>query len=269
MPVLTLTSDFGTKDPDLAVLKAQIFQAFPDLTVIDITHDLTPFDLEEAYYVLKNSLFNFPKGSIHMVAIDSESFSKNRPLLIKTNQYIFVGNDNGVVPAILEEQEFEAYYLDAVPFEAFMKVHLEALIHIEEEAFPTLMTSPAENLKKLKLPEPELGYEKNKVKYIIPKVIYTDRYGNAVFNLKKRDFEKWQENRKVTIKTSIDYITYISQGYNDLKKGSYGYRRGEYGARFNAFGYFEIFVNGGNDKHGGANILLGLKKNDRVHITFD
>ena len=269
MPVLTLTSDFGTKDPDLAVIKAQILQALPELTLVDISHDLTPFDLEEAFYVLKNSLFNYPKGSIHMLAIDSESYSKNRPILIKTNRYTFVGNDNGVLPAILEEEEYQAYYLDAVPFDSFMKVHLEALVHMEEEAFPTLMTTPADDLKKLKLPEPELGYEENRVKYIIPQVIYIDRYGNSIFNLKKKDFEQWRENRKLNIKTPVDNITYLSQGYNDLKKSSHGNRRGQYGARFNAFGYFEIFVNGGNDKTGGTNMLLGLKKNDRVLITFE
>jgi S-adenosylmethionine hydrolase len=269
MSVLTLTSDFGTKDPDLAVMKAQIMEAFPDLTIVDITHDITPFDMEEAYYILKNSLFAFPKGSIHFVALDTETFSKNRPVLVQDKDYILVGNDNGILPAILDEREYRAFYLDAVPFESFMKVHLEALIHLSQEAFPTLMTSPAEDLKKMKLPEPELGYEGNKVKYIRPKVLYIDHYGNAVFNLTKKEFEKWREGRRVEIKTHHLPITYMSQGYNDLRTSSFGTKRGGYGARFNSFDYLELFVNGSTRQTGGANTLLGFSKNDTVHIVFE
>ncbi len=269
MPVLTLTSDFGTKDPDLAVLKAQIMQAFPSYQLVDISHQITPFDLEEAYYILKNSLFKFPEGSVHLIALDSENFSKNPPLLIRDQKYTYLTNDNGVLPAILKDIEYKAFVLDAIPFESFMKVHLEALKHLEEDAFPTLMTMPATGLKQLKLPEPELGYEGKKVKYIRPKVFYIDHYGNAVFNLTKDDFETWREGRKVEIKTVHFPIKYLSQGYNDIKTGSFGSKRGEYGARFNAFGYFEIFVNGSNKKTGGANTLLGFSKNETVHIVFE
>ncbi len=269
MPVLTLTSDFGSKDPDLAVLKAQIMQAFPDFRIVDISHDITPFDLEEAFYILKNSLFRFPKGTIHLLALDTETYSKNRPVLIQDEHYTYVGNDNGILPALLEGQEYQAYYLDAVPYDSFMQVHLEALGHIQEQAFPTLMTSPAENLKKMKLPEPELGYDGNKVRYIRPKVIYIDHYGNAVFNLKKKDFEQWRNGRKTLVNTLHFPIKYISKGYNDLKTTSLGGRRGEFGARFNHFGFFEIFVNGSNHKTGGANRLLGFSKNDLVHIVFE
>ncbi len=269
MPVLTLTSDFGTKDPDLAILKAQIMQALPHVSLIDISHDITPFDKEEAFYILKNSLFKFPKNTIHFIAIDSEAFSKNRPILIKNNGYIFVGNDNGIIPALLEGEEYHAFYLDAVPYESFMKVHLEALVHITEDAFPTLMTIPAKELKKIKLPEPEVGYEGNTVKYLLPKVFYIDHYGNAIFNLKKEDFELWRKGRKVVIKTVDTPITYISKGYNDIKTSSFGTIRGEYGARFNSFGYFEIFINGSNYSTGGPNTLLGFSKNETVLIMFE
>ncbi len=269
MPVLTLTSDFGTKDPDLAVLKAQIMQAFPKLQIVDVSHDITPFDYEEALYILKNSLFHFPENSVHLIALDTETFSKNRPVLIQSDSSVFLGNDNGIIPALLENREYQAYYLDIIPYESFMKVHLEALKHIHEEAFPTLMTHPAKDLKKIKLPEPEIGYEGNTVKYIRPQVIYIDHYGNAVFNLKKKDFEQWRENRKTLVKTLHFPINYISDGYNDLRTTSLGGRRGEFGARFNQYGYFEIFVNGSNYQTGGANRLLGFSKNDVIHIVFE
>jgi len=269
MPVLTLTSDFGQKDPDLAILKAQIIQAIPDITIIDISHDITPFDLEEALYILKNTLFEFPKGSIHFIAVNSETFSNNRPVLVKDKKYTFVGNDTGIIPALLEDENYQAFYLDAVPYDSFMKVHLEALVHISEEAFPTLMTNPANDLKKIKLPEPIIGYEGNSIKYIRPKVIYVDHFGNAIFNLKKIDFEKWRQGRKTIIKTVNSPIQYLSQGYNDIKTSSFGSKSGGYGARFNSFGYFEIFVNGSNQKSGGANTLLGLSKNETIHILFE
>ncbi len=269
MTIVTLTSDFGTKDPDLAVVKSDILSQLQDIQLVDITHDLTPFDKEEAVYILKNSLLNFPDGTIHLIAFHSESFINNKPILIKTDKHFFLCNDNGVVPTILEGIDYVAYYLDLVDFESFMRVHIESLVNIRNDAFPTLFTKKATNLKKLSLPKPILEYEDNIVKTITTKVIYVDNYGNAVFNLSKDYFEELAQGRKIITKLRFDEIKGLKKGYNNFVNAKFGVFAGQYAARFNAYNHFEVFVNSSNDESGGANTLLGLKKGESVRIIFE
>jgi len=72
MPLLTLTTDLGTKDHYLASLKAAIYNQDKDLNVIDITHDIRKFNILEGALILKNCFKNFPLNTIHLIGIDDE-----------------------------------------------------------------------------------------------------------------------------------------------------------------------------------------------------
>ncbi len=269
MPIVTLTSDFGSKDPDLAVLKSGLLKYIPAINLIDITHDIVPFDKEEAIYILKNSLLDFPEKTIHIIALESEVFSGNKPVLIQTDKHYFLTNNNGIVPTILDEIDYNAYYLDAVDFESFMRVHIEALVNINEDAFPTLFTEKATDLKKLNLVKPVIDYKNDIVQSVTVRVIYTDHYGNSVFNLTKDEFEEMAKGRDFKIRLRFGDIITLRKGYNDFVNAKFSVLEGNIGARFNHFNHFEIFVNGSNHRTGGANTLLGLKKGENLRIIFE
>ena len=72
MPLITLTTDLGTKDSYLASVKGSIHNQLQDIEIIDITNDVSPFNIHEAAFVLKNCYKDFPKNTIHIVSVDDE-----------------------------------------------------------------------------------------------------------------------------------------------------------------------------------------------------
>jgi len=269
MPIITLSTDFGNKDPDAAFLKTRILHEIADAHIVDVTHQLKPFDVEEAVYILKNSLTYFPKGSIHLIAFDSEVTARNKAIVVQSEKYFFLTNDNGIIPEILEGELYKAFDISAPVYERFMLYHIEAIKKITQDAFPTLFSKELHELKRYNFAKPVLKYEGNLVKYIFPRVIYVDNYGNAVFNLKREEFEAYRQNRKFSIHTDFDLITKMSKGYHDLTSNDPGGIYGQAGVGFNTFGYLEIFMNSSNYDRGGANNLLGLSKNSQIKISFD
>ena len=82
MPIITLTTDFGTKDHFVGAVKGSIYGELDEVRVVDISHDITPFNITETAYILKNAYKNFPAGTIHIVGVDSEISLENKPLAI-------------------------------------------------------------------------------------------------------------------------------------------------------------------------------------------
>ncbi len=271
MPIITLTTDFGYKDPDSGYFKSRILQAIPDAQIIDISHNLMPFDPQEAVYILQNSLLDFPKNTIHIIGFDSESHASQQPILIVANEQYYLGNDNGIIPTVLADTQAHYYRLSASNNMAFMQEHIQAAQQLAEGKRPEEIGRNVTELKNIMLPKPLLKHDDKtgSVSLIAPQVIYNDRYGNAVFNLKKEDFEIWQKGRKYKIKIGHNEIDRLVDNYHDaLKHNDTLTVAGQIFAHFNRFGYFEIFIYQSNELTGGANTLLGLQKNQSVHIVF-
>ena len=272
MPLITLTTDFGHKDPDLGYFKSLILQSIPGAQLIDISHDLTPFDPQEAVYVIENSLQNFPQNTIHLIGFDSEPSENQQPVMIVTNEQFFLGNDNGVITTALANQQAEYYLLPVNNEVRFMQAHIMAVQQLIQGKKTAEIGKKTAELKKILLSKPFVKHQEQsgQVSLIVPQVIYNDHYGNAVFNLKKETFDNWSKGRKFTIKLGHNEINYLVENYHDaLKHKNNVTVSGQMFARFNSFGYLEIFIYQSNKLSGGANTLLGLQKNQTVHIVFD
>jgi len=101
--LITLLTDFGLKDPFAGVMKGAILTINPQATVVDITHGITPHDVKEAALTLADSYRYFPPKSIHVAVVDPGVGSGRRPLLVVTEDYYFVGPDNGVFTLVFGE----------------------------------------------------------------------------------------------------------------------------------------------------------------------
>ena len=77
MSIVTLTTDFGNKDYSVAAVKGAILSTFKNPKIIDISHQIEPYNVTQAAYVLKNAYKNFPRGSIHIVGVESERTPEN------------------------------------------------------------------------------------------------------------------------------------------------------------------------------------------------
>ena len=95
MSVITLITDFGTKDHYVGSVKGALYSELNDLRIVDISHSISPFNIIEAAYIIENSYKNFPIGSIHIIGVDSEKTPEQNHLVIKLDGHYFICADNG------------------------------------------------------------------------------------------------------------------------------------------------------------------------------
>jgi S-adenosylmethionine hydrolase len=111
-PIITLTTDFGSRDPFVGVMKGVILGICPDARLVDLTHDVAPQDVGEAALVLESSARFFPRGTVHLAVVDPGVGSRRRGLAISAAGQRFVGPDNGLFTAALDEAGWVAVSLE-------------------------------------------------------------------------------------------------------------------------------------------------------------
>ena len=113
MPLVSLTSDYGTKDHFVGALKGQLYHANKDIIIVDINHEIQPFDVLSGAYILKNASSTFPAGSIHIASINIRE-GNSRILIIKRQELFYVVPDNGLICLMYPEEDFEAYAVEGL-----------------------------------------------------------------------------------------------------------------------------------------------------------
>lgn len=108
MPLVTLITDFGTKDPYAGEVKGAIYSACPSCTVVDITHEINPYDVLSAGHMLNKIRKSFPKNCVHLCAVGSAA--KN--ILVKSRGQLFLAPDNGVLTRVLGQNRAEVFALE-------------------------------------------------------------------------------------------------------------------------------------------------------------
>jgi S-adenosyl-L-methionine hydrolase (adenosine-forming) len=106
--IVTLTTDFGDSDHFVGVMKGVTLSLAPRARIVDITHQIAPFEVNEAAFVIAQAWRYFPKGTVHVVVVDPGVGSARRPILIEAGRHYFVGPDNGVFSAIYDAAPHKA-----------------------------------------------------------------------------------------------------------------------------------------------------------------
>ena len=274
MSFITLTTDFGTKDHFVGAVKGAILSQLPDAKIMDISHEISPFNIAETAYILKNSYKSFPKGTIHIVGVDSELSDDNKHISLEIDNHFFVCPDNGSISMIVSE----------IQPTKMVEINIHDRI---ETSFPVLdvfvnvacfiarggnLTVIGKEIKEIKINteiKPKINELQNQ---IIGGVLYVDNFGNLITNISRKMFQEIGKNRKFTVSASKHKFTKIFNKYNEIT-GEYGTNStifdGEKLALFNSADYLELAIFRSNLKSlGGASTLLGLKYRDRVTIDF-
>src|SRR5215813_4455317 len=105
MPLITLTTDFGTSDHFVGTMKGVILGIAPKVTIVDITHEILPYDVNEAAFVVGQAWRYFPKKTIHVVVVDPGVGSERRPIVCEAAGQFFIAPDNGVLSMIYDAAE--------------------------------------------------------------------------------------------------------------------------------------------------------------------
>lgn len=275
MAIITLTTDFGHKDHFVAALKGTILKELTEITIVDISHEIAPFNIQECAFVLKNSYNAFPKGTIHIVGLDSEISPENEHIVVLADGHYFVGANNGVVSLITSETAPEKMVeidLPNVVNSAFpaLAVFVHTACHIARGGKLEVLGKTFQGLKQLKVFEPRIV---NDGKSISGNVIYIDNYGNVVTNIQKSLFEAYRNGRDFEILARTNKITSIQKSYNGIINYSLDKNKrkgpGDLLALFNSAGYIELAIYKSDLKTvGGASTLLGLGYRDTITINF-
>ncbi|MEO6884234.1 MAG: SAM-dependent chlorinase/fluorinase [Bacteroidia bacterium] len=259
MSIITLTSDAGNGYYAGSV-KGTIYSSLQDVTVVDITHAIEPFDMLQAAFIVKNTYSDFPKGTIHIVDVNSFPEEGAKNCLFFFDGHFFIGADNGLFPLIFDTIPEKIMELILVPDARSLAfpmrdVFAKAACHIAKDLPLEEIAKPLEKLKERSVFKPSI--DKNSIRGII---IFIDHYKNVVCNISREIFENVRQGRKFSIATkgtSVEDISVISEKYNDVQEG-------EIVAFFGSTGFLEIAIN-----QGAAGNLLNLKKNDQITIRFD
>lgn len=240
MPLITLTSDIGRQDFLTGAVRGQLLQINSDFNIVDISHELSPFNYPQAAYVCRNAIKNFPPFTFHIILVDLFDQRPEHMLLIQhNNQYIGCA-DNGLITMILEETPEKIIALPLKPSEqkntlycasVFGKAYQDILDGKKlEEVGDTSVSIEVKNPLR-----PLLG-----PKYIEGQIIFIDNFENVIINITKEEFEEQRRGRSFKIVFKRDeVIDKISETYADVPES-------EKLAMFNSASYLEIAINKGN-----------------------
>lgn len=275
MPIITLTSDYGTVDHRVAAIKGNILQLNPDCKIVDITHHIGAYNLLQTAYIIRNAYVNFPKDSIHIISVDSFYHKDRKNLLVKADGHYFIAADNGLLSLVFYDLKPEAIYEitinnrfdDEVKFTS-VDIFAPVAAHLCNGGLPELIGRKINDYKDIIFPKPYFNEKEN---IVIGEVMYIDNFGNCVTNVPRIFFEKTAVNFKnfeINIRNTL--LKNIHRKYTDVvtdweNESEY---HGKASAIFNEQDLLEITIYKGTNKNG-ANTLFGLKLGDKIYIQFE
>lgn len=258
---LTLTTDFGTQDAYVAAMKGVILKRCPEARLVDVTHEITPQDVMEAAFVLRQAVPFFPDETVHLVVVDPGVGTDRRPVALRAGGRFFVGPDNGLFSLVLDgDAPDELVALDAPqawrapdPSTTFhgRDIFAPVAAHLAAGRALTDVGSPLEALTTLRWALPitdEQGIQ--------GWTVHIDHFGNCITNIPHALFEKRRDGRAVKCFAGNATLRGVEPTYGAVAEG-------EPLLVFGSSGFLEVAVNGGN-----AAKLLGIQKGEPVNVVF-
>jgi len=275
MAIITLTTDFGEKDYFAGATKGAIYSELPDVKIVDISHSVSPFNIPEAAYIIQNAYNSFPKGTIHLIGIDSEINPENKHIAIKLDDHYFICANNGIMSMICSEiapeKIVEINIHDKIQTSfPVLDVFVKVACHIARGGTLEVIGKTISEIKPMKNIMPYVNDDKTQ---IVGNILYIDNYGNVVTNIKRQFFETIQKGRDFEISARNYTFKKIHNKYSDIVNFEIPENtRQDEGRKlvvFNSGNFLEIAVYKSNSTTvGSASTLLGLGLMDAVSINF-
>jgi len=213
MPIITITSDWGEKDPYSGAVKGTILSKMPEAVIVEISHRIPPFDVEQAAYILKSCYTSFPAGTVHIIAVNTEESDKFAHTVVKHSGQYFIGTDSGVFSLIFEEAPAQIGELtlnqdsDYFTFSSRDRF-VSAAVHLAAGKPMMDICDPKEKLLEKILLKPVVSDAEIK-----GHVIYIDNYENIISNISENQFKEIRKGRKFNIFFRSYNIRKISKSY--------------------------------------------------------
>lgn len=261
---IILLTDFGLKDGYVGTMKGVISNINPEATIYDLTHDITPQDVEGASVVLSSSYRFFPKQSIFVAVVDPGVGSERNIIAVKTSSYIFLAPDNGLLSLAIERENVRSivrvvnrrYFLKDISStfhgrDIFAPVagYISLGVRMEEIGIPT------RDMVRLNISEVRMVPGRS----LTGRVIYIDRFGNIMTNITEENFLSFTrgiEKREAILVIKRKIITRFVDSYSQGRPGELIILKG-------SSGYLEISINKGR-----ASDALKVSPGDTVEMKI-
>lgn len=270
MMIITILTDFGMADSWVSVMKGVMCGLNPEAKFIDIAHSIPQGDIKKAAFQLFTAYKYFPKKTIHLVVVDPGVGGDRKPIIVETNDYYFVGPDNGVFSWIYGQDKFKVYKINVSHLPRF---HTERGLPLISDTFhgrdifapvaaklslgikPKELGDSLHQWVSFKLPEPVIIGDKPKVEGLTGEVIDVDRFGNLITNISRAGFESLVAQKSFEIRLKDRIINKISTSYQSTTH--------EPIAIFGSSNFLEISLPAGNCAH-----LLNLSRGSKLYIKL-
>ncbi|WP_223033377.1 SAM hydrolase/SAM-dependent halogenase family protein [Hanstruepera marina] len=275
MAIITLTTDFGEKDYFAGATKGAIYNELPDVRIVDISHSVSPFSIPEAAYIILNAYSSFPKGTIHIIGIDSEINEENKHIAVLLDGHYFICANNGIMSMICSEiapeKIVEINIHDKIQTSfPVLDVFVKVACHIARGGTLEVVGKIIDKIKPIKNLIPFVNEDQTQ---IIGSIIYIDNYGNVITNIKRSFFETIQKGRDYVISARNNKFKTIYTKYSDIVDfkipADKRHDEGRGLVVYNSADYIEIAVYKSNPQTvGSASTLMGLKLMDTITVNF-
>jgi len=256
MPFITLTTDWGYKDPYVGALKGIILRDCRDAQIIDISHDVPVHDIVQAAYIFKNGSRHFPDGTVHIIGVENSQVELPPLLIIRHLKQHYIAADCGIFSMVFSEMP-----LDIARIKAPVQLRKSNTSHILARTAAYLANGGDLYQVGEKIPAFEERIFPRAVidgDFVRATVIYIDHYGNAVLNLDAVAFKKVSRDRPFSILlkryTLAQEKLYLH--YSEVEDG-------EALSMINSCDMLEIAINNGS-----AAQLIGIKTGDIIRLEF-
>ncbi len=257
--IITLTTDFGLQDHYVSAMKAVMLGIAPDVRFVDVSHEIPAQDIMAGAWVVKNTAFLYPPGTVHLVVVDPGVGTSRHPIALKIRDQYFVGPDNGIFSLLFKEYEYEAYKLNNSTYwaqglsntfhgrDVFAPVsaHLSTGVSLDE------VGEPIDDLVTYHWAVPIADKDG-----LQGWVVHIDRFGNLITNISDELIEDHLKRKSVKIYVGNTMLDKVVSTFGDVEEG-------EPAAFIGSSGMLEIGINKGN-----AARMLSVDKGAQISIVL-
>jgi S-adenosylmethionine hydrolase len=258
-PILTLTTDFGASDHYVGAMKGVILSICPQAQIVDICHQVTPFEIAAGAYTIAQAYACFPKRTVHVVVVDPGVGTTRRPILVEAAGQYFVGPDNGVLSMVCAREQYKVRHIANA---RYFRHPVSATFH-GRDIFAPVAAHVAAGVPLSRIGKPIQDYLR--AEFAQPQrsgdrawtgaILKIDRFGNIVTNFHIRDFPALSSPAVIVVAIGRRKIAALARNYAE-------YKPGELFAIVGSSGYLEISMN-----RGSAAEKLGCKTGQPVKLT--
>lgn len=259
MPIITLLTDFGCQDGFVGTMKGVILGINPRVCIVDISHGISPQNIREAAFVLRNAYRYFPEGTIHVVVVDPGVGGAREALIVETDRYRFVGPDNGVFAYIYRMER--NIRVTAIKNAAYGLPERSRTFH-GRDVFAPAAAHLSRGVQTAEFGPRMLEYHTGSVAEpgvkpdrIDGQIIHIDRFGNVITNIAEESLDRIAGAPPLQIAVAGRRFDRLCAAYADVATG-------DPLAIIGSAGLLEIAVNGGD-----AARTLGVSVGDAVTVT--